>query len=61
MKLPPSDITPPKIHTNPKLYPFLKGCLGALDGTHIDALYHLKEWSRSTNTWLAPCPSSECC
>ncbi|KAG9218342.1 hypothetical protein CCMSSC00406_0007287 [Pleurotus cornucopiae] len=37
MKLPPSDITPPEIRTNPKLFPFLKDCLGALDGTHIDA------------------------
>ncbi|KAF9493223.1 hypothetical protein BDN71DRAFT_1395494, partial [Pleurotus eryngii] len=36
MKLLPSDITPPEICTNPKLYPFLKDCLGALDGTHID-------------------------
>ncbi|KAI0245159.1 hypothetical protein BJV78DRAFT_1103663, partial [Lactifluus subvellereus] len=36
VKLPPSGQTPPEIHENPKLYPFLKGCLGAIDGTHID-------------------------
>jgi hypothetical protein len=25
----------PKIHDNPRFYPFFKNCLGAIDGTHI--------------------------
>ena len=37
VKLPLSDEVPPEIRDNPKLYPFFKGCLGALDGTHINA------------------------
>jgi len=37
IKLPLPDQTPSEIQDNPKFYPFFKGCLGALDGTHIDA------------------------
>jgi hypothetical protein len=36
IKLPSSNEIPPEIRDNPKLYPFFEGCLGALDGTHID-------------------------
>lgn len=32
-----TDNTPPEIKDSPKLYPFFKHCLGALDGTHIYA------------------------
>ncbi|XP_060961641.1 protein ALP1-like [Cannabis sativa] len=35
---PPSfDVVPPEIRFNPKYYPFLKNCVGAIDGTHISA------------------------
>ncbi|KAH9099525.1 hypothetical protein Ae201684P_018538 [Aphanomyces euteiches] len=34
---PPNDI-PWEIHSNPKMYPFLKDCVGAIDGTHIPAV-----------------------
>ena len=37
IKLPLPNETPPEIRDNPKLYPLFKGCLGSLDGTHIDA------------------------
>lgn len=37
VKLPPPDCTPPEIQSNPKLYPFFKDVLGAIDGTHISA------------------------
>jgi hypothetical protein len=30
-----SDPTPSEIRTNPKLYPYFKDCIGAVDGTHI--------------------------
>ena len=35
--LPPYAQVPPEIQDNPKLYPFLKDCRGAIDGSHIDA------------------------
>jgi hypothetical protein len=31
----PDSPTPPKIRTSEKFYPFFKGALGAIDGTHI--------------------------
>lgn len=38
LKLPSADTQlPPIITDNPKLWPFFKDCLGALDGTHIHA------------------------
>ena len=37
VKLPKKDRTPPEICCNPKLYPFLCDCRGAVDGTHVDA------------------------
>jgi hypothetical protein len=36
VNLPPNDIVPPEIYSNPKLYPFFQHCQGAIDGTHID-------------------------
>ncbi|KIJ56242.1 hypothetical protein M422DRAFT_150220, partial [Sphaerobolus stellatus SS14] len=35
IKLPDPNIVPLEIESNPKLYPFLNDCLGAVDGTHI--------------------------
>ncbi|KAI5898161.1 uncharacterized protein SCHCODRAFT_02473599, partial [Schizophyllum commune H4-8] len=35
MKLPESTDTPPRILHDPKLYPFFKDCLGAIDGSHF--------------------------
>jgi DDE superfamily endonuclease len=37
VKLPQDGLTPPEIQSNPKFFPFFKGCLGAIDGSHIDA------------------------
>jgi hypothetical protein len=37
VKLPQTDApVPPEIQDNPKLYPFFKDALGAIDGTHIN-------------------------
>jgi len=33
----PPGYTHPKIRNNPKLFPFFKDCIGAVDGTHIRA------------------------
>ncbi|KAG1823871.1 uncharacterized protein BJ212DRAFT_1241014, partial [Suillus subaureus] len=33
VSIPPNDIVPPEIHSNPKLYPFFQHCWGAIDGT----------------------------
>ena len=36
VKLPSEDMPcAPEIEENPKLFPYFKDCLGALDGTHI--------------------------
>ena len=35
VKFPRTDKVPPQIRDNPKFFPFFKGCLGAVDGTHI--------------------------
>ncbi|KAH9916121.1 uncharacterized protein BXZ73DRAFT_26861, partial [Epithele typhae] len=35
MKLPAGDSVPPRIANDPKLFPFFKDCIGAIDGTHI--------------------------
>jgi hypothetical protein len=37
VKLPLNDMTPSEILNDPKLFPFFKDCLGAIDGSHIDA------------------------
>jgi hypothetical protein len=37
VQLPADGVTPPEIANNSKLFPFLKDCRGATDGTHIDA------------------------
>lgn len=36
VKLPPVE-TPEEIRNNPKLFPYFEKCLGAVDGSHIDA------------------------
>lgn len=35
MKQPDGLSTPAEIHDNPKLYPYFKDCVGAIDGTHV--------------------------
>jgi hypothetical protein len=35
--VPPLPITPKIIAENPRLYPYFKDCIGAIDGTHIPA------------------------
>ena len=36
MRLPSADEVSTRIRYDPKLYPFFKDCLGAIDGTHIN-------------------------
>ena len=40
---------PPKIQDNPKFFPFFEGCLGAVDGTHIDAFVPSEDTPRYRN------------
>ncbi|GLB38366.1 putative nuclease activity [Lyophyllum shimeji] len=62
VKLPSEEHTPPEIQKNPIFYPFFKDCLGAIDGTHIDAFvetsasaaYRNRKGRLSTNV-LAAC------
>ena len=35
IQLPNVNIVPLEIENNPKMMPFFKNCIGALDGTHI--------------------------
>jgi len=44
-----SDPIPPKIHGNPKRYPFFKDALGALDGTHINCSPSQQEHQAARN------------
>lgn len=37
IKLPSHTQVPHEIQSNPKLFPFFRDCLGALDGSHVDA------------------------
>src|SRR5213079_3209405 len=37
IKLSNTNEIPMAVITNPKFYPFFKHCIGALDGTHIEA------------------------
>lgn len=37
VKLPLNNATPPEILNEPKFFPFFKDCLGAIDGSHLDA------------------------
>ncbi|KAH8102344.1 hypothetical protein DFH11DRAFT_1472496, partial [Phellopilus nigrolimitatus] len=50
IKLPKAtDPTPAEIRDEPKLYPYFKNCLGALDGTHIYATIPLEDRPRFRN------------
>lgn len=49
VKLPPSDQVPDEIIENPIFYPFFKDCLGALDGTHINAHVPVQDLARYRN------------
>lgn len=42
----PADEVPSEIETNPIFFPFFKDCLGAIDGTHIDAFISFMEHCR---------------
>jgi len=62
VNLPPNDIVPPEIHSNPKLYPFFEHCRGAIDEMHIDtfvpndaltAHYHNRKGCLSQNVLTA--------
>lgn len=60
--LPPTGIMPQYISSNPKLYPYFKGCLGALDGSHIpikvaakEGIVYRNQKGRVTTNVLAAC------
>jgi hypothetical protein len=63
----PSSTTPPEILADPKLFPYFDGCLGAVDGSHIDAHvpevlaphYHNRKGRLSQNL-LAACSFDLC-
>ena len=51
----PSKKPPPEIRENPKLWPFFKGCVGAIDGTHISVCVPRREQGKWRNRkgWLS--------
>ena len=49
VKLPDAAVVPPEIQSNPKLFPFFKDCIGALDGTHIEVSVSEKDTARYRN------------
>ena len=49
VQLPNSSTVPHEIRENPKLFPFFKDCLGAIDGTHIDVFVPDKDIARYRN------------
>lgn len=49
VKLPSGRIVPPEIKKDTKLFPFFKDCLGAIDGTHIEAFVPDKDIPRYRN------------
>ncbi|RWR96010.1 putative nuclease HARBI1 [Cinnamomum micranthum f. kanehirae] len=46
---PAGSDTPLEIATNPTFYPYLKDCIGAIDGTHIPAWVRLEDQVRYRN------------
>lgn len=55
VKLPSGHSVPSEIRNDPTLYPFFKDCLGAIDGTHIQAFVSDIEHPRYRNRkgWLS--------
>jgi hypothetical protein len=49
VKFPRVDEVPPQIHQNPKFFPFFKGCLGAIDCTHIESFVSNEDIPRYRN------------
>jgi hypothetical protein len=47
--LPSLDETPPEISENAKFFPWFKGCLGAIDGSLLDAFVTAEDMSRYRN------------
>ena len=37
VKLPDPMVTPRELRQDPKFYPYFKDCIGAIDGSHIEA------------------------
>jgi len=52
IKFPSTDKVPPEIRNNPSFFPFFEGCLGAVDGTHIESFWL---FSKSIKTALSSC------
>ena len=49
VKFPRADEVPTQIYSNPKFFPFFEGCLGAVDGTHINAFIPSEDIPRYRN------------
>lgn len=49
VKLPTGNSVPPEIRNEPKFFPFLKDCLGAIDGTHVEAFVPDNDIARYRN------------
>lgn len=45
----PPPRTPPKITGSPKFFPYFKGCLGAIDGSHFPAFVLAEDIARYRN------------
>lgn len=49
VKFPCVDKVPPQIRENPKFFPYFEGCLGAVDGTHIEMFVPSEDIPRYRN------------
>lgn len=49
VKFPCADKVPPQILNNAKFFPFFEGCLGAVDGTHIESFIPSEDVPRYRN------------
>jgi len=49
VKFPSTDKVPPEIRDNPSFFPFFEGCLGAVDGTHIESFVPSEDIPRYRN------------
>lgn len=45
VKLPPNTV-PPEVQSNPHYWPWFEGCLGAVDGSFLDAFVPAEDMAR---------------